>query len=155
MTKMAISGSGWPSSVLLDHRLRASGSPIVQHFTDFHRFFSLFRPPPSPTLANWHGVQKAFSNRRPNRALRPNSTVQKPLSKRCQMARNLLPQTSAGWPRRVLSGALEHMRGFRHLITVIRCALPSADRKPNFATLTCFIMVHHAFRYRAGGPVGM
>ena len=152
---MAISGSGWPSSILPDQGLRGSGSPILQHFSVFHGFFSLFRHPPSPSPALCHRAQKAFPNRWSDRALRPNSTVQKPLSKRCQMARNPLPQTSAGWSRRVLSGALEHMRGFRHLITVIGCALPGAVRKPSFATLTCFIMVHHAFRYRAGGPVGM
>ena len=131
------------------------GKPNLATLHRFSPILLALSAPPSPTLANWHGAQKAFSNRRPNRALRPNSTVQKPLSKRCQMARNPLPQTSAGGPRRVLSGALDHMRGFLHPITVIGCALSGADRKPNFATLTCFIMVHHAFRYRAGGPVGM
>ena len=148
MTKMAISGSGWPSSVLLDHRLRASGSPIVQHFTDFHRFFSLFRPPPSPTLANWHGVQKAFSNRRPNRPLRPTSTVEKPLSKRCQMAHTFvsdtgrlatkgsiwcsgtharIPASYNGYKMRSAERRSEaqlcNIDLFHHLITVMRCAL--------------------------------
>ena len=48
---MAISKSGWPSSILLDQGHRGSGSPILQHFTVFDRFFSLFRPPvPHPGI---------------------------------------------------------------------------------------------------------
>jgi hypothetical protein len=37
-----------PVSILADHGRRGSGSPILQQFTFFHRFFSLFlsfRPP--------------------------------------------------------------------------------------------------------------
>jgi len=45
---MANSKSGWPSSILVDQGHRGSGSPILQHFIDFHRFFSLFRPPRPP-----------------------------------------------------------------------------------------------------------
>ena len=160
---MTSQGSRWPTRNLHGHLefcwigdiedREAQSCNTSPFFTDSSRSF---RPPRPPRWQTGTAPKKRSLTAVPigpygRKAL----CKQKPLSKRCQMARNLLPQTSAGWPRRVLSGALEHMRGFLHPITLIRCALSGADRKPSFATLTCFIMVHHAFRYRAGGPVGM
>ena len=133
-------GSAWPFSILLDHGLRGSGSPISQHFSVFHRFFSLFRPPPSPTPTRCHNAQNPFHNRCPTRCLRQTSTVPKPPPKRCQMAHpfhfDIGPLTSDRliwniWPdARIPASPKEHEflsvvagrqpRG--GLITVMRCA---------------------------------
>ena len=69
------------------------GKPNLATLHRFSPILLALSAPPSPTLANWHGAKKAFSNRRPNRPLRPTSTVEKPLSKRCQMAHTFVSDT--------------------------------------------------------------
>jgi hypothetical protein len=69
---------------------RGSGSPILQHFIDSRRFFSLFQPPRPPRWQTGTVTKKRSLTAVPigpygRKAL----CKQKPLSKRCQMAHTL------------------------------------------------------------------